>query len=181
MDGGASQRTDEELLLSGLSADFAAFYARHVEAMLAFFMRRTGDPEAAADLTSETFASAIVARKRFQCGETPASAWLYTIAARRLVDFRRRGHAEDRARRRLGMQRRVPDEEDTAYIRLLADDIAVELLADLPGDQRAAVAARVLGDRSYPEIAAALGVPEPAVRMRVSRGLARLRARMERT
>ena len=181
MAAGERDPTDEDLLLSGRSSDFARFYDRHVEPLLAYFMRRTGDPEASADLTSETFAAAIVARARFRPGDTPAAAWLYTIAARRLADYRRRGYAEERARRRLGMQRRIPDADDAAFFRLLSDQATSDLLAELPDDQRTAVTARVLEDRSYPEIASALGVAEPAVRMRVSRGLARLRARMERT
>jgi RNA polymerase sigma-70 factor (ECF subfamily) len=76
-------------------------------------MRRTGDAEAAADLTAETFAAAIVARRRFRPGVAPAGAWLFTIAHRKLVDYQRRGFAEERARRRLAMERRPLAEEDT--------------------------------------------------------------------
>ena len=38
---------------------FAVFYRRHVEALLAYFARRTRDAELAADLTAETFAAAL--------------------------------------------------------------------------------------------------------------------------
>ena len=41
-------------------------------------------------------------------------------------------------------------------IRLLADDAALAMLAELPSDQREAVAAHVVGDRGYAELAAAL-------------------------
>ena len=41
----------------------------------------------------------------------------------------------------------------------------------LPADQRQAIELRVLEDLSYPEVADALGVPEPTARARVSRGL----------
>ena len=51
--------------------------------------------EAAADLTAETFAAAIVARRRFRPGVAPAGAWLLTIAHRKLVDYQRRGFAEE--------------------------------------------------------------------------------------
>src|SRR3954465_11750859 len=61
-------------------------------------MRRTGDPEAAADLTAETFAAAIVARRRFRPGVAPAGAWLLTIAHGKLVDYTRRGVAGDGCR-----------------------------------------------------------------------------------
>jgi DNA-directed RNA polymerase specialized sigma24 family protein len=52
------------------------FYDRHARSVLAYFARRTRDPESAADLTAETFAAAIVSRRRFRPGPEPASAWL---------------------------------------------------------------------------------------------------------
>ena len=49
------------------------------------------------------------------------------------------------------------------------------MLAELPADQREAVQARVVEERSYGQIASAYGVGEATVRKRVSRGLATLR------
>jgi RNA polymerase sigma-70 factor (ECF subfamily) len=172
------QASDEELLISGDPAAFALFYRRRVRGVLGYMMRRTGDPETAADLTAETFAAAIVARRRYRPDGAPAGAWLFAIAHRKLVDYQRRGYADERARRRLGMQRRTPGEEDEALIRLLGEDVTVRQLAELPADQRAAIEARVLDERPYSDIARELGTSEAAVRMRVSRGLAALRARI---
>ena len=93
------------------------FYDRHVRTLLGYFARRTGDPEVAADLTAETFASAIVARRRFRRGGPPAVAWLFTIAQRRLVDYQRRGRVEERMRRSLAMERRPVSAEDADLIR----------------------------------------------------------------
>jgi RNA polymerase sigma factor (sigma-70 family) len=53
----------------------------------------------------------------------------------------------------------------------------VELLDELPHDQREALRARLVDDRAYDEIATAAGVSEAAIRQRVSRGLASLRQR----
>jgi RNA polymerase sigma-70 factor (ECF subfamily) len=55
-----------------------------------------------------------------------------------------------------------------------------ELLARLPEDQRDAVRARVLDERSYDAIATELQTSSLVVRKRVSRGLARLRTELER-
>ncbi len=61
----------------------------------------------------------------------------------------------------------------------LADEVTVvELLEDLPAEQRSAVRARLLDDRAYGEIAVAEGVSEAAIRQRVSRGLSSLRERI---
>ena len=68
-----SPHTDEALLVSDEPEDFGRFYDRYVQSLLAYFQRRTRDPEAAADLTAETFAAALAARARFRPRATPAS------------------------------------------------------------------------------------------------------------
>src|SRR3954453_14282677 len=83
--------TDAELLGSDDPEAFGLFYDRHVKALLGYFARRTYDPEEAADLTAETFPSALVARRRFKPGGPPASPLLFKIAARRLADYQRKG------------------------------------------------------------------------------------------
>ena len=168
-------RTDDELLTAPDAEAFGAFYDRHVRAVLGYFARRTHDPEVAADLTAETFASALVARRRFKAGGPPAGAWLFAIAARRLADYRRKGVVDDRIRRSLAMERRPIGEEDARMIAWLGEDTAEAQLEQLPAGQRAAVTAHVIEDRPYGEIAMALQVPEATVRQRVSRGLATLR------
>jgi RNA polymerase sigma factor (sigma-70 family) len=170
--------TDEDLLLSGDPEDFGRFYDRYADMLLGYFARRVHDPEGAADLTAETFAAALVARRRFRRASTPAVAWLFGIAQHKLADYRRRGAAEDRMRRRLGMERVPVGEEDAELITLLGRDAAWQLIDELPPDQREAVRAHVLDDRGYGEIALASDTSEAVVRKRVSRGLGALRSRM---
>ncbi len=81
----ATDDTDDGLLLSGAPEDFGRFYDRHVRTVLGYFQRRTGNPELAADLTAETFAAALVARRRFKPGPVPASSWLFGIAQHKLA------------------------------------------------------------------------------------------------
>ena len=97
--------SDDELAASLEPGSFAVFYRRHVEDLVAFFMRRTRNAELAADLTAETFAAALVARARFDPGRGSASAWLFGIAMHKLARVERREAAERRARRRLDMER----------------------------------------------------------------------------
>ncbi len=167
--------TDDELLSSDDPEAFGVFYDRHVKALLGYFARRTYDPDEAADLTAETFASALAARRRFRPGRAPATAWLFAIAARRLADFQRRGYVEQRMRRSLEMERRPVTEADAEMIRVLGDDAARSLLSELPPDQRRLVTAHVIDERPYGELAADLHSSEPALRQRMSRGLATLR------
>jgi RNA polymerase sigma factor (sigma-70 family) len=171
-------RTDEDLLLSGDAEDFGRFYDRYVDMLLGYFARRVNHPEVAADLTAETFAAALAARKRFRRSSTPAVAWLFGIAQHKLTDYRRRGSAEDRMRRRLGMERLDVGGDDREMIGMLGRDAAWQLINELPPDQREAVRAHVLDDRSYTEMAVAADTSEAVVRKRVSRGLGALRDRM---
>ena len=155
-----------------------ALYREHARRIAGWLMRSTGDAEAAADLTAETFAAALVARGRYRPELGAPTTWLYGIASHKLSNWRRRGYAEDRARRRLGIERPALSEDDVAEFSRLADEVAVvELLDELPADQREAVRARLVDDRAYREIATAEGVSEAAIRQRVSRGLASLRQR----
>jgi len=181
--GGWESESDERVL-SAAARDpvaFATFYRRYERSMLTFFVRRTGDPELAADLTAEVFAAALHACERYRAGEAPASAWLFGIAQHKLAKSRRRGVVEDRARRRLGMAPLILDDDDLERIERLAggDDVVDGLLEGLPPDQRDAVRARILEERSYEEIAGELRCSQAVVRKRVSRGLARLRDQLE--
>jgi RNA polymerase sigma factor (sigma-70 family) len=173
---------DDALLVAADDPEaFAQFYRRHVRGVLAYFRRRAPHAETAADLTAETFAAALEGRHRYAPERGPALGWLYGIARRRLIGYQRRGRVETTARRRMGMARIELTDEMLERVEAIADaelarvDVA---LAALPDEQSAAVRARVLEDRGYHEIAAAERVSEPAVRQRVSRGLAALRARL---
>jgi RNA polymerase sigma factor (sigma-70 family) len=170
--------SDDDLLTTDDAEAFGMFYDRHVHSVLGYFARRTGDPEVAADLTAETFASALTARRRFKPGGAPAGAWLFAIAGRRLADYHRRGRVEARAQRALEMERVTPGAEDVEMISMLGREAATTMLAELPPDQRAAIDAHVVGEQSYAEIAGRHDVSEPVVRQRVSRGLTALRQRM---
>jgi RNA polymerase sigma factor (sigma-70 family) len=170
---------DDELLASGDADAFAEFYRRHARRLAGWLMRATGDAEAAADLTAETFAAALVARKRYRPERASPATWLYGIAAHKLTDWRRRGYAEDRARRRLRMERIELSEEDVRELEYLAGEVtAVEALEELPREQRSALRARLLDERAYADIAGAEGVSQAVIRQRVSRGLAGLRRRI---
>ncbi len=177
-------RTDEELLarLDEEPEAFGVFYRRHVGPLLAYFRRRTGDRELAADLCAETFAAALDGAHRFRADRGPAVGWLYGIARHQLSAVARRGRVDDRARRRLGM---TPIELDDEALDRVEAVVAAEAtgvagaFAALPPDQRAAVEARVLAEQDYDVIAAAARTSESVVRKRVSRGLAAMRARLD--
>lgn len=181
-----SNASDEELLLlAGEDPEaFGAFYDRLEGEVLGFLQRATGRSDIAADLTAEVFASALQSATRFDPGLGTARAWLFGIARHELADTWKRGRVADRARRSLEIEALVLS--DAALERIERElgggaTEALELLGELPDEQRAAIEGRVLEDRDYADLAASLACSASVVRQRVSRGLRSLRARMEQT
>jgi RNA polymerase sigma factor (sigma-70 family) len=176
-----AHRADAELLAWSKARPeaFGEFFERHHRKVLAFFYRRTGCPEIAADLTSETFAAAFLARWRYRDTGAPAESWLLAIARRKLVDSFRRGRSESKARRRLGIGSVALDDATIEEIEELVDLRSVrgelrEAMASLPEGQAEAVYMRVGLELPYSVIATRLECSEGAARVRVMRGLARL-------
>ena len=178
--------TDEELLvLSRTRPDaFGTFYERHAEPLLAFFARRTFDPEIAAELTAETFAQAFAGRRRFEKRGAAGAAWLYAIGRHQLGRFYRTGWVEAAARKRIGLPPRELSEVDYERIEELLDFKRLrgairQSFARLPEAQREALTLRVVEKRPYAEVARVLSCTEQVARARVSRGLRRLRGLLE--
>jgi RNA polymerase sigma factor (sigma-70 family) len=175
---------DGELLATTRSrpAAFAAFYDRYEAAVVGYFARRTGDPEVAADLSAEVFAAALAAAHRYRPEAPTAAGWLFAIAHNTLSKSLRSGRVEARARRRVGIREAVAfatDELERVEAAASAEGWVLELLERLPAEQREAVRARIVEERSYPDIAGELETSELVVRKRVSRGLSNLRAELE--
>ena len=176
---------DRDLIAAIADRDAEActvFYRRHLARTVAYLMRETRDPELAADIAGEVFATVIVAARRYRPETDSAAPWLIGIARNTLAASRRRGKVEDRARRRLAIEPIEFDDDDFGETEAIARRVGtnvVELLAELPIDERHAVEARVVHERSYSDIAAQLHCSEMVVRKRVSRGLGRVRRRLE--
>jgi hypothetical protein len=65
----------DDALLAAAAADpeaFARFYRLHVGGVIAYFRRRVGSTELAADLTAETFAAAVEGRRRSPRARRPS-------------------------------------------------------------------------------------------------------------
>jgi RNA polymerase sigma-70 factor (ECF subfamily) len=169
-----------------LSADvLAELYDRHAEAILAFLVRRTWDPEVAVDILAETFAVALEGRHRFRGRDRDAAeAWLYGIARHELADHFRRDGAQRRALVRLGIERRPLTDVEYERIEELAGsselrDWVADQLGALPLDQREAVRLRVVEEQGYQTLARTLDISQDTARARVSRGLQALRAAID--
>jgi len=176
-------RSDEELLEATRREPgaFAVFYRRYARLVLGCAMRRLGDAELAADVTSEVFAAALAASGRFDRSRGSARSWLFGILANQVGSALRRRSADSRARRRLGMEPVLLADDQRAWVEQLAGEqdaaLVRRLLAELPARERVLLEQRVIGGRGYEQLSAEFGMSEPALRKRVSRGLALLRMR----
>jgi RNA polymerase sigma factor (sigma-70 family) len=169
--------TDAELLVAARTdaSAFRTLYDRYAVRVLRYHERRTSDPDAAHDLTAETFAQAWLCRTRFvdQAGGS-AAPWLFAIARHVLLASVRKRALEQRACRRLGLELSgAAAEPDERWL-----DGLDEALAELPETQREAIRLRVEDDLGYDRVAEQLGTTPQAARVRVHRGLASLRNRL---
>lgn len=167
-----------------LEGSFAEFYRREADRLLLWFSKRTLDTEAAADLTSETFAHAFIGRKRFRGSDEDRIAWLYGIARNQLKRYWRSGATESRAMRRLGLERirLEPSEEQKLEERANLLGLRQHLgqaLSTLSARQREAVSLRFIDEMSYADIAGLLKISEPTARARVSRALRSLASQLD--
>ena len=173
------ERSDSELLLASRAdpASFVELYRRHAEDLLRYFARRTLDPEAAAELTAETFAEAYASRRNYRDTGANGVAWIYGIARHQLGRFFRSGTIDAAARRKIGLPQRELPPEDYERIEELVDlapirDAMADALETLAEEQRDALKLRVIDGLSYADVAARLGCAEAAARQRVKIGRA---------
>ena len=171
-------KSDAKLLRAARSdpAAFRELYERYAEAIHAYHLRRSGDVEAANDLTAETFAQAWFSRIRFRDEANGSAApWLYGIARNVLLASVRRQRLERAACERLGIFERL----DAPHSVVLPDESWLngldDILETLPPVQREALRLRFSDDLDFEAVALAMDTTPVAARIRVSRGLASLR------
>jgi RNA polymerase sigma-70 factor (ECF subfamily) len=154
-------------------ARIADLYRDHARDLLGYALRRTRDPEDAADVVAETF---LVAWRRL--GEVPldgeARLWLYGTARHVLANQDRGARRRDRLTERLRdeLRRQLPvrqPQESGAFL---------EALAGLGEADRELLMLIGWEELTPTEAARALGISPLAARTRLHRARRRLRARI---
>lgn len=164
---------------------FSRLYATASEPVLMFLTRRTLDVEDAVELTAETFAIALASWTTLRdLSPEQTRAWLFTVARRRFSRYMRRAKVERRVLARVGVELPPLAADDIALIEQRAGlaglrQVVAQELARLSHEHRQVLQLRVVEERSYGDVARALGISEPTARARVSRGLRRLSAALE--
>lgn len=177
--------SDSELLVDARTNPeaFGEFFDRQYEPVMAFFGSRIRAADAVGDLCAETLAAALEGIERFDPERGSAEQWLFGIARHKLYRYWRDLRVSRDARDRLGVPDIEVDAATAAAIERVDGEVdpAVVLLAlgELPQGQADAVRLRVVDELSYAEIADRLGCRPGAARVRVHRGLHRLREHLE--
>ncbi len=169
--------------LAGEEAGFTALVRRYhapLRRMLQAILRNPQDTE---DVIQETLLRAYRFLHRFDPAR-PFGPWLFQIGANLAKNHLRKG----RGRTELSLEASPDEGEDAGYEgEWLADERPLRevegrrlkeavraAVARLPDEQRVVLEMRVIGELTYKEIAASLGVPMGTVMSRLNRGRARI-------
>jgi RNA polymerase sigma-70 factor (ECF subfamily) len=158
----AAAQTGEEWALTALYRDLQPALLRFLSAQ---------EPDEGEDLASETWMDIGTGLGRFEGDEIAFRCWAFTIARRRLIDFRR-------MRTRRSTQpiagEWLSDREDPADPYRLAEGSAIEMLSTLAPEQAEIVLLRVVGGLDSNEVAGVTGKKPGTVRVIQKRALERL-------
>jgi len=171
--------TDEQLVRRVARGDGDAFdelYRRTAPWLAVRLRRRCADEEVVAEVMQEAYVAVWRSSASFvgsRCGGS-AAGWLWTIAARRLVDaFRRRRRAGEVVVAAT-LEELAPSAEEEALHGELDEPLASGL-ASLSPELCAVLQAMVLDGLSVRETSLLLGVPEGTVKTRARRARLALR------
>ncbi len=166
--------TDERRLIEAAQKDvsrFAELYELHFDRVYAYVSRRTGNREAAEDVTSEVFHHALANLPKYEWRGVPFGAWLMRIASNAVADRWRRVARENGNETSEQLASPAPNPEEIEHRAQL-----FRLVDTLPDDQRDVIRMRFAAEKSIREIAQALGRTEGAVKQLQFRGIQTLRA-----
>lgn len=172
---------EESLIISDILAGDPDVYAilvkRYQRPIFNLMIRMTSSEEDAFDLTQETFVHAYEKLDRFKLSSR-FFPWLYTIGINLARDFlRKRRTAGIGAEELYETQKSLPvesEQENTLVEELDAQQVKV-VLQKLPLDYREAIMLRFHEGMSMRDVALALGISVSGAKMRIHRGLLKLR------
>jgi RNA polymerase sigma-70 factor (ECF subfamily) len=152
-------------------AQFAAVFDRHADEIHRYVAGRLG-PDAADDVTAETFLTAFRKRGSYDLGRDDARPWLYGIATRWIREHRRTERRHYEGLVRLPVPRHADAFDEAAADRVAAAQmlpLLAAVLGSLSRDERDLLLLVAWTDLSYAEVAQALGVAPGTVASRLHR------------
>ncbi len=150
---------DERALLAraqSSAAGFGELFDAYYDRIYAYAYRRVGSREAAEDIAASVFEDALRGIKRVRWQGKPVIAWLYRVAARRVVDHYRRAR-QDAPLESVTLRAAAPRGDLYAGVERAEEFAAVQRgLAKLSERDREVIRLVYFDEFSAPEIAAVL-------------------------
>jgi RNA polymerase sigma-70 factor (ECF subfamily) len=181
---GRDQLLDADLLAAVPDADAVRrLYARHIDAVFRFAVRRCRNPEDVADLVSTVFLEMFSAAASYDRRRGEVRVWLLGIAARCLADQQRADYRRSELVARLGTVPELRGEEHERVEAMLdaarLAPAAERALAELTEAEQALFLLVAHDGLPVADAARSLGLTPVAGRMRLARARRKLRVAME--
>ncbi len=167
--------------------ELRVLYDLHGAEIFRFCNRLLGDVGNAEEAVQETFLRAWRSADSWDSGIATKRTWMYAIARNACIDLLRArqrrvpldnpGYGENSDGERSLLKEAGTD--DPAFESVMSSWLLEEALRRIGPDHRDAIISTYVQDRSYPEVAAELGIPEATLRTRVFYGLRALRKVLE--
>ena len=150
---------------------------RYYDEIYIFVYRQTGHKEDAMDLTQSIFLAVLRALPSYDPKKAAFRTWLYRIADNKVIDARRQSRPVTTPLEEI----ELPVQED--FVSQIHDRELLERIegyvSGLSPSLQAVFRLRLYGERSFGEIAAALGQSESAVKSQYYRLLGRIRGEFD--
>jgi RNA polymerase sigma-70 factor (ECF subfamily) len=154
-------------------AAFKQLYQKWLTPVYRYFYFRVGSKTEAEDLTSQVFLKAFESLPRYK-DRGSFSAWLFSIAHAKVVDYYRRASRETTST--------MVDEGGDSQADIQANEdlrMVMQLLAKCSEEEQEMVRLRYMAELNYRQIGDILNRSEEAVRKSITRLINRLQAQME--
>ena len=167
---------------------FSVIYDENYKAIFSYVFRRLGNYEIARDVTAETFLKALQKVGSFEWRNIPISAWLFRIATNEInLYFRRSRHRTtylDDADLHLQLLYEVGIETEKAALEKALQEneeflLVQKRLLELHAKYQEVIALRFFEGKSIREISMILRKKEGTIKSLLSRGLGKLRLKIE--
>jgi RNA polymerase sigma factor (sigma-70 family) len=163
----------------GAAGEFERIYRANVDAVTAYFARRTDDPNLVADLTADTFVEVITGFGSFDPHKGTVRAWVFGVAGHVYASHCESSSRHQHRLERLAGRRDLDDDQVEELVERIDAERAgrdlIAALAALPERDRAVIELVDIAGLAPKEAAAALGLPPGTARMRLMRARTRLR------
>lgn len=153
----------------------AYLYEKYAQPIYRYIRYRVFSPLDAEDLTAEVFIKMLEGLAKYQYTGAPFEAWLYRIAAARIIDFQRKQNRRPQA----------PLSDETLDSRPLPEEVLQDrqefdslqnALTQLPDEAQTVLLLRFIERKSHQEVADFMGKSVPAVKSIQYRALVQLTA-----